>query len=122
MEVPATRAVTDNSAEIMLVDNQGGGGDSCIDTVFDDEAATPITSGTAPLTGSFQPEQALSVFDSGSSLGDWTLRVIDDANNDTGTLDSRALRFTFPPVACATDIFTDAFESGDLSAWSVSMP
>ena len=52
-------------------------------TVFDDEAATAITDGSAPFTGSFRPEESLTAFDGGASGGLWTLKVKDD----TGTLD-----------------------------------
>ncbi len=55
----------------------GGSGDNYTDTVFDDDGATPITGGSAPFTGTFQPEGSLSDFTGESSLGDWTLLVTD---------------------------------------------
>ena len=44
-------------------------------TVFDDEASTPIASGSAPFTGSFIPDGALSAVDLEPADGTWTLTV-----------------------------------------------
>jgi len=49
------------------------------DSVFDDDAITPITSGTAPFVGSFQPEGFLRDFNGEDQEGTWTLIVGDDA-------------------------------------------
>jgi subtilisin-like proprotein convertase family protein len=72
----------------------GGSGDNYINTVFDDEASTPITSGTPPFTGSYRPEQPLSSFDSLPLTGSWVLKVRDDFAQDTGQLVSWCLLFT----------------------------
>ncbi len=66
----------------------GSGADSCggEPTVFDDEAATDVESGTAPLAGSFRPEQSLSRFDGKPIHGRWTLIVSDGDGGDDGTL------------------------------------
>ncbi|MEZ4768690.1 MAG: proprotein convertase P-domain-containing protein [Caldilineales bacterium] len=72
----------------MLSTDNGGSGDNYTNTVFDDEAATAVTSGSAPFSGSYRPEQTLSAFDGGNAAGTWTLRVYDDARGDTGTLQS----------------------------------
>ena len=60
-----------------------------MDTVFDDEAATTIGSGSsaAPYTGSFRPQgDQLSRFDGKEQQGTWKLRVSDRYENDTGSL------------------------------------
>ena len=85
---------------ISLVDRRGGTGENFDDTVFDDEASTPITAGSPPYAGSFQPESPLSSADGIDSLGNWTLRVSDDAIVDTGTLNSWTLTLTFPGQSC----------------------
>ncbi len=59
---------------------------SAIRTVFDDEAATAISAGTAPYLGSFHPETALSAFDGKPVTGTWTLSISDNFGADTGTL------------------------------------
>ncbi len=71
---------------VELSTDNGGSGANMINTTFDDNAADPITGGTAPFTGSFRPEGNLSDFAGLSSLGDWTLRITDDANQDGGQL------------------------------------
>ena len=71
---------------VLLSNRRGGGGDNFTDTVFDDEAATAISAGSAPFTGSFRPEQPLSAFDGKPAAGQWKLRISDEAGDDTGTL------------------------------------
>ena len=67
------------------------------DTVFDDEAATPLISSTPPYTGRLQPLEALGVFDGQSTAGTWTLRISDQAGGGSGTLQAWGLRLTTPP-------------------------
>jgi subtilisin-like proprotein convertase family protein len=75
---------------VRLADHPGGpdnSGDNFTGTVFDDEAATNISAGTAPYTGNFRPQNdQLSRFDGKSRRGTWTLRVRDLFEGDTGTL------------------------------------
>ena len=84
------------SPSATLVNNRGSGGDNFVDTVFDDEAATPIAGGAAPFTDSFRPETPLSVFDGVDQAGTWTLRVADQAGQDTGTLTAWGMRKRTP--------------------------
>ncbi|MFD2822295.1 reprolysin-like metallopeptidase [Lacinutrix iliipiscaria] len=71
---------------IYLSWRNGADGDNYTNTYFDDDAATNIIAGTAPFTGSFQPEEALSAFNTEISTGVWELAVFDLATQDTGTL------------------------------------
>jgi subtilisin-like proprotein convertase family protein len=75
---------------VRLADHPGGpdnSGDHLINTVFDDEAAVGISSGAAPYTGSFRPQNdQLSRFDGQQRQGAWRLRVRDLSEGDTGTL------------------------------------
>src|SRR5262249_31851745 len=66
-----------NNVVVNLSLNNGGQGDNYIDTIFDDQASTPIGNGSAPFTGSFIPQQPLSAFNGLQGSGTWTLRVID---------------------------------------------
>ena len=78
--------------EIALITNLGGSGDNFEETIFDDEAETPIGSGQPPYNGSFQPEESLSNFNDEESLGEWTLIVIDTyPSADDGTLNAWSL-------------------------------
>jgi subtilisin-like proprotein convertase family protein len=72
--------------EVELSTDNGPGGDNYTNTVFDDAAATSITLGTAPFTGTFRPEGLLSTFNGQNANGTWTLRVYDDAGGDVGSL------------------------------------
>ncbi len=87
-------------APIMLSNRRGGSGDNYTNTVFDDEASTPVSSGTAPFTGSFRPDAPLSALDGMNAAGTWTLKVVDQANVDVGTIDNWTLTLLYPSVAC----------------------
>jgi subtilisin-like proprotein convertase family protein len=80
---------------VVLFNARGTSGDNLTNTVFSDAAATPISAGAAPFTGSFIPEQPLSAFNGKSAKGDWKLRVRDRALDDTGTLSGWGLIRTF---------------------------
>ncbi len=71
---------------IILSRENGGNGDNFTNTVFDDNATTPIASGTAPFTGSFKPDDALSALNGESAFGNWQLIVKDGYNEDGGAL------------------------------------
>ena len=77
--------------QVELSTDNGGGNDNFTNTVFDDAAATSITAGAAPFTGSFRPEGLLSAFNGQDAFGTWTLRVTDDAGLDVGSLNSWGL-------------------------------
>jgi subtilisin-like proprotein convertase family protein len=71
---------------IELSTDNGGNGANYTDTVFDDAAASSITAGTAPFTGTFRPEAPLSGLAGEDANGTWTLSVYDDLGSYTGTL------------------------------------
>ena len=77
--------------QVELSTDNGGGGDNFTNTVFDDAAATSITAGAAPFTGSFRPEGLLSAFNGQDAFGTWTLRVTDDEGADIGLINSWGL-------------------------------
>jgi len=83
---------------VELTSGNGGSGDNYVDTVFDDDATTPIGDGTAPFTGTFQPSESLSVFNGESSGGVWTLNVADDTGFDTGNIESWELEICGAPL------------------------
>jgi subtilisin family serine protease/subtilisin-like proprotein convertase family protein/uncharacterized protein (DUF2141 family) len=86
--------VSPSGTEIELFTDVGADGDNFTNTTLDDEAATPITEGFAPFTGSFQPEGSLAVLDGEDPNGTWTLKITDDAKLDAGILNSWSLSFT----------------------------
>ena len=89
-----------SSPAVTLSNRRGGASDNFTATVFDDEAATPISGGSAPFTGSFRPDGLLSTADSLSAAGGWRFRVVDQASVDVGTIDSWSLALTFPAQTC----------------------
>jgi subtilisin-like proprotein convertase family protein len=74
------------SRSVRLVAGRGGSGSNFTNTVFDDEAATSVVSGSAPFSGRFRPEQTLAHFDGYSPQGLWTLAIADVAGGDSGRL------------------------------------
>ncbi len=76
---------------VLLANRVGGSGDNFSGTRFNDGAATHISSGAAPFTGSFRPAQSLNAMDDLSPDGVWTLRVTDRAGGDVGTITSWGL-------------------------------
>ena len=73
---------------VILSEQNGGNGTSYVDTVFDSDAANPVSSGTGTFTGTFAPDGDLSVLNSEISSGDWLLTVQDAASGDTGNIES----------------------------------
>ncbi len=108
-----------DSTRVELTSDNGGTGENFVDTVFDDEAPASITTGSAPFTGSFQPEGLLSTLDGQPANGTWMLEVTDDAGLDQGTLNSWDLMLTFASQACGASgefvshqLETDACSTG----------
>src|SRR5262249_57827992 len=75
-----------DNTTVTLFSNVGGSGDNFTNTVLDDQAATLISSGVAPFTGTYRPSPGmLSSFNSHATNGTWTLKAQDTAAADTGT-------------------------------------
>ena len=85
---------------ILLSNRRGASGDNFTNTVFDDAAATPIASGTAPFTGSFIPDAPLSSANGIHSIGAWGFKAVDAAGLDTGTIQNWTLMLTYPTAQC----------------------
>jgi subtilisin-like proprotein convertase family protein len=83
-----------DGTQVELSTDNGGNGDDYYLTTLDDEASTPISSGTPPFTGRFQPEGQLSDLDGRSQRGDWTLRLCDKGPTIEGTLNEWSLTIT----------------------------
>ena len=116
-----------DGTEVVLADHAGGnnpnmGAGTCgvgeVRTVFDDEATTPVNSGTAPFAGSFRPADLLNQLHGKPLNGEWRLRLSDQYSNDSGTLLCWGLRivsheqtvicavFNPPPTATNLNIAT----------------
>jgi len=88
------RLITPVGSTISLSDKNGSSGDNYTNTLFDDEASSPIGSGSPPFTGSFIPESPLSEADDLNAYGDWKLQVYDQSSPDSGTIDEWTLILT----------------------------
>ena len=71
---------------INLSSDNGGAGDDYTNTCFVVSGAPPVTSGSAPFTGSFTPEQPFSMLTGCTVNGTWNLVIDDDLAGDLGTL------------------------------------
>ena len=83
-----------------LATGVGTNQDNFISTVFADSAAGVIgTTGfnTAPFTGSYQPEQPLSLLTGETITGPWELRVTDKFTGDGGTMNEFSLGLCLQP-------------------------
>jgi len=69
--------VSPTGTRVELLRDVGGVSSNFNGTILDDEAATAITDGTAPFTGSFRPVGCLADLDGELPNGDWTLEVTD---------------------------------------------
>lgn len=102
-----------SGTEIRLIEYRGGGfggGQNFTNTVLTDAAATPISAGSAPFSGLFQPEDPLSTFNGFDPNGAWSL-VIDDnrGGQNQATLLNWSLDVTSAPQASGSLPFTQAW-------------
>lgn len=75
--------------------------DNFTNTILDDEAANLIQSQTGLVTNSsFRPANPLSGFDNKAGNGTWTLKIIDEASVDTGTITAWSLTITPTTFTC----------------------
>ena len=90
--------IAPSGRRIVLARNEGADGQDYTGTVFDDLAVGPISAGTAPFTGSFQPEDTLSGLNGGVVNGDWQLQIVDESANEDGILLGWSLDIQTLPV------------------------
>ncbi|RXJ52578.1 zinc-dependent metalloprotease [Gelidibacter gilvus] len=92
---------------ILLSSNNGEDSDKdYTNTVFDQQATTSIINGIAPFTGSFRPEEDLSVINGEMSQGNWTLEVKDLFSGDGGILNEFTLELCLAqPLSVAESSF-----------------
>ncbi|QDU31357.1 Calcium-dependent protease precursor [Anatilimnocola aggregata] len=87
--------ISPGNTPIILANYLGGSGANYTKTTFDDEAATYISSATAPFTGSFRPFFDLRQLEGRDPNGTWTLRLDDAVGGNTGTLQSWSLQIAY---------------------------
>jgi serine protease len=78
---------------IALDYNRGGWSANLDNTVFSDEASTPLADGKAPFSGSYRPEASLGQLAGSKAGGNWRL-AIRNYGKDYGTLNDWSLILT----------------------------
>lgn len=100
--------ISPTGTRVEISTDNGTGNDNVFNgTVWDDEAATAVTSATFAnnVTATLlRPEGLLSAFDGQDPNGTWTLEITDDLGGDTGNLSQWTLDFSagVPPIATFT--------------------
>jgi subtilisin-like proprotein convertase family protein len=77
--------IAPNGSTINLTSDNGGNSNNYIDTVFTTSGIMLISTGTGPFTGNYIAEEPFTNL-TGSAVGNWTLKVVDDSPRDTGKL------------------------------------
>lgn len=88
--------VSPSGTSVLLSNRNGAAGDNYTNTIFDDFSHTPITSGAAPFTGRWRPEEPLKTLFGEPVNGTWRLLVTDNAGNDVGQIDNWTLTVSSP--------------------------
>jgi len=81
--------------EVILSNRRGGGDDNYTSTIFDDNASTNISDGSAPFINTYKPDEPLNNLFNEDIEGDWLLKVYDVADPDTGKLISVTLDYCY---------------------------
>ncbi len=81
-------------------------------TIFDDQAATPISEGSTPFTGTFRPDGQLSDFKAERTAGDWVLTITDVVKDDGGALLDWSIEFCERPEGVPLSV-GDNFEQAN---------
>lgn len=98
LELTSSKGIT-----ILLSVANGGDGNNYTNTTFDDSASISIANGSAPFNGSFKPQIPLAYLNDTESQGNWTLKVVDSGEADTGTIDSWSLEICGVPTVSSDD-------------------
>jgi len=83
-----------------------------IDVIFDDSGNGLTCSSIPPvISGTIKPNQSLSSFISENSLGDWKLKVMDDADVDIGNIQNWSIELcTSEPSLAVNNYVFDNFK------------
>jgi subtilisin-like proprotein convertase family protein len=116
---PPTATFPDGQ-KVKLFANVGLDGHNFHNTVFDDTASQSITTGSAPFTGTFRPQEALSAFNGQDALGKWHLEISDDSLGDTGVVNSWSLSIKVAGSVQYLETYTTTDISGNYSFTNLS--
>jgi subtilisin-like proprotein convertase family protein len=96
--------IAPTAASVALVTNRGGTNANFTNTVLDDSAATPVSAGAAPFTGTFRPESPLSAVNSLPANGVWSLHAVDGTGGQptAGSITGWSMSITAAAVCSAS--------------------
>ena len=93
-----------SGASINLITSTGGDGNNFCQTTLDDETSgasiQTLTAANAPYTGTFKPDDSLSLFRGETANGTWTLNVSDTVLGNTGSVRAFSLLFSGAQYSC----------------------
>lgn len=103
--------VSPTGTVVNLITNVGTSADN-LNVLFDDSAATSVTTHTAndntaaapPYQRNFQPQGTLADFNGEGSAGSWQLTICDSLNGDSGNFTRSDLTLTTVPIAPSADL------------------
>lgn len=103
--------IAPNGSVLCLANGNGGSGQNFTNTIFSDAGQANISTGTAPFSGTYKPNGSLAVQCSttptvstfasigGGTVnpnGTWSLKIVDQADVDVGTLNSWSISLVNP--------------------------
>lgn len=103
--------IAPDGTSIELTTDNGGSANNYSGTLFDDEAATLVTSGVAPFAGSYQPEGLLSDLDGAVADGTWVLEITDDSTIEAGILNTWSLTIEYTDSPYPVSTYTDGLSA-----------
>lgn len=83
------------TANVNFINQVGGSGNNFINCVLNDSAASPISSGTPPFSGTWRPSSPLTVLNGQTLNGSWVLGIDDGAAGDSGVLKAWCIQVTY---------------------------
>ncbi len=104
--------ISPSGTRVKLFTNVGVEGDNFHNTVLDDSALLSIANQQAPFTGSFSPQESLSLFNNEDAFGEWKLELVDDALGDVGVLNSWSITIQLQGVTTYLEPFRTTSASG----------
>lgn len=93
--------ISPNNTQIQLVALQCSSNDN-INATFDDQGVALVCGATPTISGFVIPAQSLSALNGQNSQGIWTLRVLDSASGDGGSLNNWSLQICSSPTTPPT--------------------
>jgi subtilisin-like proprotein convertase family protein len=94
--------VSPQGTRVELISDIGNGQTDFRDTVFDDQARSPVHRGSSPYQGSYRPTESLGQLAGESAAGEWTLEVHDRFERDEGRLESWSLELSHTELSTRT--------------------